>query len=153
VFNGKIMSQQEHGFTLVELMVALLIFMVVMLGLAKVEISALLSHRDNVFRDEALRIAEDEVSRLKGESFSISGTSAALAQAAWSTPQAVTVKMRNGNVSFARSVQVTDIAATAIPMKRIDVAVGWTSGTSTALLNPTNRNHQTALSTIIVQGN
>jgi prepilin-type N-terminal cleavage/methylation domain-containing protein len=152
VFNGKKYTYRQHGFTLVEVMIALLVFMVIMLGLAKSELSALSTQSGNLYRDEALRLAEDELSRLKGENFTVHGTSANLAQAAWSAPVDLTVNMRGGSTTFARSIQITDIASTVTALKRIDVAVGWTHGKSTTLLAPTNRNRQTSISTIIVQG-
>jgi len=151
VCNDKKPSHQQHGFTLVEVMIALLIFMVIALGLAKGEIAALWAQRGNSFRDEALRLAEDELSRLKGEQFTLSNSAAALAATNWSANQNISVNMRNGTTSFARSVQITDIATSAIGMKRIDVAVGWTQGNNPILLAPTNQNHQTSLSTIIIQ--
>jgi prepilin-type N-terminal cleavage/methylation domain-containing protein len=153
VFSDREPSHRHHGFTLVEVMVALLIFMVIALGLAKGEISALWAQRNNIFRDEALRLTEDELSRLKGEQFTLSSTAAALTATApaWTAQPDITVNMRNGTQTFARSFQITDIATSAIAMKRIDVAVGWTQGNNPTLLAPTNRNHQTSLSTIIIQ--
>ncbi len=141
----------HNGFTLIELMLALLVFMVIMLGLAKGEINALSTQSQNLYRDEALRVAEDELTRLKSERFSIMGTSSDLVGADWSAPVDINVKMRSGNVAFARSVRITDIASATTALKRIDVAVGWSLGQSTSLLIPTNQNHQTSLSTIIVQ--
>jgi len=152
VSNDKKLTHQQHGFSLVEVMIALLIFMVIMLGLAQGEIAALWSQSRNIFRSEALRLAEDELSRLKGERFSLLGTSAELAPATWSAPQNVAVRMRRGNFTFVRSIQITDIATTATALKRIDVAVGWTHGNNATLLAPTNLNNQTSLSTIIVRG-
>jgi prepilin-type N-terminal cleavage/methylation domain-containing protein len=151
VFNSKIPAHRQHGFSLVEVMIALLIFMVIMLGLAQGEMAALWAQGKNTFRDEALRLAEDELSRLKGERFSLSGTSVVLAPAAWSVPQAIIVRMREGDRTFARSIQISDIATTSTSLKRIDVAVGWTQGNDPTLA-PTNRNNQISLSTIIVRG-
>lgn len=150
MFNDKKPADRQHGFSLVEVMIALLVFMVIMLGLAKMEISALRTHSGNVFRDEALRLAADELSRLKGLQFSLAATSDDLLAAAWTEPQDITVDMRGGSVTFARSVQITDIASSSVPLKRIDVAVGWTQGNSQTF-GPTDRNHQTSLSTIIAQ--
>ena len=152
MFKNKNISSCQNGFSLIEVMLALLIFMVIMLGLAKGEISVLTTQSQNIFRDEALRLAEDELSRLKSERFSISGTSPNLAQATWSAPQSMTVNMRSGSATFSRSIQITDIASTAAALKRIDVAVGWTQGSNGSLFAPTNMNHQTSLSTIIAQG-
>ena len=150
MFHAKKHLHRQYGFSLVEVMVALLIFMVIMLGLAKGEITALLTHSENEFRDEALRLAEDELSRLKGEQFTVMNTSDELAQATWSAPATLNVNMRSGRTTFARSTQITNLASSAL--KRIDVAVGWTIGNNATVLAPTNRNHQASLSTIIVQG-
>lgn len=152
MFKDKKLSYGQHGFSLIEVMIALLVFMVIMLGLAKGEINALWTQNGNLFRDEALRLAEDELSRLKGEQFSVQGTSPNLAQTAWSAPVNFIVNMRAGNTTFARSIKITDVASTVTALKRIDVAVGWTQGKSATLVAPTNRNRQTSVSTIIVQG-
>lgn len=140
-----------RGFTLIEVMLALLIFMVVALGLAKMEISVLGNQAGNILRDEALRLAQDELNRLRGEQFTVSGTSAALAQTVWTGPIDINAVLRGVPTTFSRSMQVTDLATSAVPLKRIDVAVGWTQGNSQVLLAPSNRNHQTSLSSIIVR--
>lgn len=147
--NHRLLSQQ--GFSLIEVMLALLIFLVIALGLVKMEILALQTHSNSVFRDEALRVAEDELSRLKALRFSLNGTANELNQSAWTALPAVTVNMRGGNVNFVRSVQITDIAANVTALKRIDVAVGWNQGNDPTQLAPTNTNRQTTLSTIIAQ--
>lgn len=165
--NDNKLSHRQQGFTLVELMVALVIFIVIMLGLLRGEISALSTQSGNLYRDEALRLAEDELSRLKGELYSVASTSNALTQRLWPASPAVepdcsavptgancptlTVRMRSGNVSFVRTTQLTTITINSIEMKRIDVAVGWNQGNSTTILAPTNGNHQATLSTVIVR--
>jgi prepilin-type N-terminal cleavage/methylation domain-containing protein len=154
VFNDKQQLDRQHGFSLIELMIALFIFMVIMLGLAKAEISALRAQSQNSYRDIALRLAEDQLNQLKNLQFSVQGTDPALALAVWTDPpQAMTANMRSGSVPFAISTQIVNIAATAIPMIRIDVAVGWNIGNNAALFEETGMNHQTSLSTIIVQSN
>lgn len=153
MFNDKQQLDRQHGFSLIEVMIALLIFMVIMLGLAKAEISALRTQSQNSYRDIALRLAEDQLNQLKGLQFSIQGTDPALTPAVWTAPQAMTVNMRSGSVPFSISTQIVDIAATAFPMRRIDVAVGWNIGNNAALFAETAMNHQTSLSTILVQSN
>lgn len=141
-----------QGFTLIEVMVAMVIFLIIALGLAKGEIAALLAQESSMYRNAALKLAEDELSSLKGAQFTQSSTSADLdASASWSTPQNITVNMRNGAVTFSKSVLITDMTTTAIEMKRIDVAVGWNQKNETAGDVPTNKNHQIFLSTILVQ--
>lgn len=153
MFNDKKQLDRQHGFTLIEVMVALFIFMVIMLGLARGEIAALRNQSENSYRDVALRLAEDQLNQMKGLQFSVQGTAAALAPAVWTAPQNMTVNMRSATVQFAISTQIANIAATAIPMLRIDVAVGWNLGNKGAVFAETGMNHQTSLSTILVQSN
>jgi len=157
VSNNKQQSQWQKGFTLVEIMVALLVFMVIMLGVAGGIINVILANKGTVVRDEALRLAEEELNRLKGERFSVFGTSAALTAANWPPdPTAVPdiqVNIRGHVVPFERLSRVADLATAATALKRIDVVVGWNDpgNNAGAVLAPTNRNHQVSLSTIIVR--
>ena len=156
VSNNKKQFHGQQGFTLVEIMIALLVFMVIMLGVAAGLIQTIRVNSANVVRDEALRLAADDLNRLKGEQFSVFGTSAALtAQTppAWIAPADVLVNMRAGARTFARSTRVTDLTTVATALKRIDVVVGWNDpgNVGGALLAPTNRNRQMSLSTIIVR--
>lgn len=134
----------QAGFTLIEVMIALVVFMVVALGLASGELTALYIQRGNDYREEALRIAEDEMTRLKGQQFST------LNQAAWSAPQNFTARIRGGTTTFATSTQIANLNTKGMAMRRIDVAVGWTQGTG-ATSAPTQRNRQAFLSSIITQ--
>lgn len=141
----------EDGFTLIEVLIALVIFLVISLGLAAGQISALLTHRDNVFRDEALRLAEEELDRLKSEQFTLNSTAVALNATAWVANQQVSTPIRSTTTSFQRTFQITDVAAAATAMKRIDVAVGWNMGNNAAVILPTGLNHQVTLSTVITR--
>lgn len=137
-------------------MIALLVFMVVMLGVAGGLIQAIRSNSGNVVRDEARRLAEEELNRLKGERFSVFGTSAALTAADWppdpTLVQDIQVNISGGSMPFERLSRVTDLATAATALKRIDVVVGWNDpGNAGAVLAPTNRTRQLSLSTIIVR--
>lgn len=150
---NKLQSPGQQGFTLVEIMIALVVFMVIMLGLGGGLLIAIRTNSSNVVRDEALRLAEDELTRLKGLQFSVMGTSAELTATApaWTALPAMTVTTRKGTTDFARARQVTDLATSATALKRIDVAVGWNDPAGGALLAQTNKNRQTTLSTIVVR--
>ncbi|MCL2457590.1 MAG: prepilin-type N-terminal cleavage/methylation domain-containing protein [Desulfobulbus sp.] len=143
---------QQQGFTLIEVMFALFIFLVIALGLAAGEISALRAQTDNLLRDQALKLAEDQLNNLRSQRFTLDGGEAPALNAtgAWTPPDEQTVTMRGGVVNFTRRVQITDIAASATALKRIDVVIGWNQGNNPPL-QPTNRNHQTLLSTIIAR--
>lgn len=154
--NNKQQSHRQQGFTLVEIMIALLVFMVVMLGVAGGLIQAIRANRGNVVRDEALRLAEEELNRLKGERFSVFGTSADLTAAGFPPDPAVIqdiqVTIRGGAMPFERLSRIIDMGTFATALKRIEVVVGWNDpGTAGAVLAPTNRTRQVSLSTIIVR--
>ena len=152
--NNKQHSHWHQGFTLVEIMIAMLVFMVIMLGVAGGLIAAIKANSGNVVRDEALRLAEDELNRLKGDQFSTFGTSGDLTDTAgqWTTPPVkVQSNIRGGTITFARATQVADLATAATALKRIDVAVGWDDPAGGAALPATGKNRQVSLSTIIVR--
>lgn len=139
-----------------EIMIALLVFMVVMLGVAGGLIQAIRANSGNVVRDEALRLAEEELNRLKGERFSVFGTSADLTAAGFppdpAAIQDIQVTIRGGAVFFERLSRIIDLGTFATALKRIEVVVGWNDpGNAGAVLAPTNRTRQVSLSTIIVR--
>ena len=152
VHSDKIDMKQQAGFTLVEVMFALMIFMVIMLGLAQGELAALRTQQGNIMREEATQLIESELSRLKSERFTMTDISNELDEIPWTTPEEITVSSRKGSLNFARAIRITDINAEGTLLKRIDVAVGWEQGNG-AQLGPTNKNRQTALSTIITATN
>lgn len=152
VSSGKSGLQQQGGFTLIEVMFALMIFMVIMLGLAQGELTALRTQQGNIIREEAAQLIESELSRLKSERFTMTDTSNELDEISWTVPEELTVVSRKGTLTFARSIRITDIKAKGTLLKRIDVAVGWEQGDG-AQMTPTNKNRQTALSTIIAATN
>lgn len=151
MYNNKLQLPGQRGFTLIEIMIALVVFMIIMLGVAAGLITTIRTNKANVVRDEAVRLATDDLNRLKGETFTLNGTSANLNAGGWTAPTNVLVNMRAGATQYARSVQITDIAATATALKRIDVAIGWDDPGGGPAIVPTNRNRQVSLSTIIVR--
>lgn len=154
--NNKQQCRGDGGFTLVEIMIALLVFMAIMLGVAGGLITAISTNKGNVVRDEALRIAEDELNRLKGEQFSVINTAADLVANAplWTaSPGNVRSIIRGVPVTFVSVRQVSDLATAATALKRIEVAVGWNDpdNAGAAVLAATGMNRQVSLSTIIVR--
>lgn len=150
--SDKSSMQQQAGFTLIEVMFALMIFMVIMLGLAQGELTALRTQQANIMREEATQLIESELSRLKSERFTMINISDELDETDWTDPEEITVQSRKGTLIFGRSIRITDIDAKGTLLKRIDVAVGWMQGNG-AQLAPTNTNRQTVLSTVITASN
>jgi len=135
---------QQQGFTLIEVMFALFIFLIIALGLAQGEIVALRTQTDNLLRDQALRLAEAELYSRAGLDFG----DIALTQAPWTNPpDQKSVEMRAGTVDFFQAVQITNVTGN---LTLIEVAVGWNQGNNQPLL-PTQRNHQISLATIIAR--
>lgn len=145
VTNNKQHFQGQRGFTLIEIMVALVVFMIIMLGVAAGLITTIRTNKANVVRDEAVRLATDELNRLK--------TSTNLIAGGWTDPNVdvVLVNMRAGATQYFRSVQITDIVATATALQLIDVAIGYDDLGGGPDIAPTNKNRQVSLSTIIVR--
>jgi len=146
VFNDNQRLCRQQGFSLVEVMIALLIFMVIALGLAQGELAALRAHNDNLLRDEALRLAEARLNELKGLAPTLTNKNWTLM-----APN-LQVNIRGGTVTFVRAVQHRNItkANSAANLMQIDVAVGWDQGNGPALPQPAilGTNHQVSLSTI-----
>ncbi len=151
MYNNKLGMQHEQGFSLIEVLIAMVIFTVIMLGVTRMELAALKTHTGNVYHTEAARLINEELTRLKSESFTELKTSANLAATGWTANQSITVPIRGAAVQFVRRYQITDIAGGVVPMKRIDVVVGWNRNDNSPLLTLTNRNRQDFASTIIVR--
>lgn len=154
--NNKQHAHGQQGFTLVEIMIALLVFTVIMLGVAGGLIAAIRTNKGNVVRDEALRVAKDELNRLKGAQFSVFGTSGDLAATApptWTVPAKVLSNIRGVPITFFKATQVADLTTAATALKSIEVTVGWNDPANAggAALAPTNMNRQLSVSTIIVR--
>ena len=145
VTNNNHFFLSQRGFTLIEIMVALVVFMIIMLGVAAGLITTIRTNKANVVRDEAVRLATDDLNRLK-TSANLNNTAGA-----WVAQPNTLVNMRAGATQYARSVKITDIAATATTLKRIDVAIGYDDLGGGPALDPTKKNRQVSLSTIIVR--
>ncbi len=153
-YNNKQKHRDQGGFTLVEIMIALLVFMVIMLGVAAGLLAAIRTNKGNVVRDEALRIAESELNQLKGLQFSDSGVSGNLAATSGNglaLPDVATT-IRGVPITFARTKRITDVVTAINTLKTVEVVVGWNDPYTAggALLTPTNKNRQLSVSTILI---
>lgn len=105
-----------QGFTLIEVLVAMVILMVGMLGLLVSINLALDTNLRNQYRQNAIAVAEQQLTDLKARPFAdITGTRVS----------GVRVASRSTFKSFSVSRQVVDLAASASKSKQISVRVWW----------------------------
>jgi hypothetical protein len=81
----------------------------------------------------------------------LNGTAAGLNATAWAAQPTVLVNIRAGAIQYARSLQITDVAASATALKRVDVAIGWDDPGGGPAQAPTGSNRQVSFSTVLVR--
>lgn len=106
----------QSGFTLLELLVAIIIFIVGLLGLFQTLNIALDKNLENQLRQKAIAVSEQQLNDLKGRSFAnITGNTSTC------------VKIASGSVFKNISVQrqIDDLATTDSKSKRVSIRVWW----------------------------
>jgi type IV pilus assembly protein PilV len=63
----RLKSAQQHGFSLIEVLIALVLLGVGLLGLARLQLSMLSGTAESVLHDSAVRLAEDKLEALRFE--------------------------------------------------------------------------------------
>jgi len=144
VTNDKQRVCRQQGFTLVEVIIALFVFMIIAIGVMQGEVAALRTQTDNLLRDEAVRLAEERLNDLRARPPAVAPGDA------WGLLEPLNKPVRNGAVAFVQMARGMDTTAIAIPLTRIEVAVGWNQGNNRSQLAPTNCNHQVVLNTIVI---
>lgn len=150
------MHKNKRGFTLIELMAAMLILLVGGLALITSATVVMEYNFKNQLRDEAVKIAEQEMSRLTNTPFNSlpAGDWGTINGGVWALPapascQAIQRSFR-GVTSFSYTVceRITTLSADTI---QIEVAVGW-DYKGTGALAPTVRRYQHSVSSILSRG-
>ena len=114
-------SRTDGGFTLVEMMVAILVMMVGMVGLLQAVDLALEHNLLNQLREESVYLGEKYLNDLRGRSFgSYSVTPARY------TAFPVQSAVRGGGVTYTVQRVVTDISSSDHLTKQLQVTVSWT---------------------------
>jgi len=113
----------RKGFTLVEVMVALVILLFVFLALMQIALVSINSNINNLFRDEAVSVAEQHMIFIRNMPFdSVTDTSSTLVS---DTRAEIndTRDFRNFPLTFIPQRQVTDHG---LDNKQVDIRVSWT---------------------------
>jgi len=139
----RIAARNKTGFTLIEVMVAVVIMAVGLLALLRVAIMSIDTNMTNSLRDEAVRIAEEQISTLRQTKYdNLTG------QSNWpTTPTPITRKLRSADRTFYVATWVRDLDATP-SAKIVSVAVGWDYKGSGSV-GPTKRQYVHMASSVI----
>lgn len=163
--------KNKHGFTLVELMIAMVIILVAILGMYKTVLIAIEGNVKNVMRDEGRQIAERIVNDIRGMAFDeiLSGP-APPNPYTWKDDELVTkLKMvkyddpHEGSgtlvpriVSRARNAEryykVVVIVSGMSPFKQVKVVVGWDvkqQVDSVTVKKPTGKEFEHSITTMV----
>jgi Tfp pilus assembly protein PilV len=141
--------------SLVEVMIALVVILVLMLGLVQTAIVSIDSNLRNVFRDEAVRIGEQTIGDLRNYPFD----NAALNTGSNcpNNPLILQRNMRNiedppgtPGKRYTVCIAISNITPTA-DAKAVQVVVGWNHRRENPLRPPTNTEFQHITSSILRQ--
>ena len=153
------MRNNKRGFTLVEMMIAMVIIMVGLLGLVQAVLLSIDSNMKNLFRDEAVRISQqaltgeliDSVNNRHEGLKNLPVANDTLPAGTW---QPFTV-LRNFGGSITKqdtvSITVFDLTpGTSRKSKRLQVVVGWDNKKETSPLPETGKEFQHSITSIVV---
>lgn len=155
------MRNNKRGFTLVEMMIAMVIIMVGLLGLVQAVLLSIDSNMKNLFRDEAVRISQQALTgelidsgggRHEGlKNLPVANDIGTLPAGIW---QPFTVIRNFGSTitkQYVVSITVFDLTpGTSRKSKRLQVVVGWDNKKETGPLPETNREFQHSITSIVV---
>jgi prepilin-type N-terminal cleavage/methylation domain-containing protein len=109
-------ARNSNGLTLIEMMVALAILLIVLLGLYHAAILSIDSSVRNLLREEALRVASDEMNLYRNTQFALINPGA--------IPRVT--RMRNlRNIVNQRFFVDTTVTAPSTEIKQISIMVTW----------------------------
>jgi len=150
----QIVRRDNKGFTLIEILIAMVIILVLLMALVQAALLSIDSNLRNLLRDEAVRVAEE---RMNGMLVDSAGTqyqgfrtlpfdSPLLVATAQCTGADVSRSFRNATRNYRVCWNIQDATA---DVKRIEVIVGWDYKNETPPLAPTNREFQHGISSIM----
>ena len=131
------MSRDKRGFTLVEVIIAMLILTVGMLALLNTAAVVISNNLLNEIRDEAVRLGQETMDEKRNSPLSPSGWSCSPVQR----------NFKSVSLTYNVCSQVTALSSDGNTMQ-IDVAVGW-DYKGTGSLAPTNKKYQHTASSVV----
>jgi prepilin-type N-terminal cleavage/methylation domain-containing protein len=156
------LRNNRKGFTLVEMMIAMVIIMVGLLGLVQAALLTIDSNMKNLLRDEAVRISEQALTGELIEPIELGGTkheglknlpvgNDTLPNGTW--PSFIVARDFGGalNKQYTVSITVIDLTPdTSQKTKRLQVVVGWDHKKETPPKPETGREFQHSITSIVV---
>lgn len=134
-------GQNKRGFTLVEVVIAMFLLLVCMLGLLNAAVVMMEHNLGNILRDEAIRVGAQEMNGLKNTNFDL------LIPAGWVCAEEGR-KIRGGDINYNVCSQIT---SPSVNTRQLEVAIGW-NHRGTGSLVPTGRKYQHSISSLVSRG-
>jgi len=134
-------GQNKRGFTLVEVVIAMFLLLVCMLGLLNAAVVMMEHNLGNILRDEAIRVGAQEMNGLKNTDFDV------LTNTSWVCAEEGR-KIRGGDINYNVCSQIT---SPSVNTRQLEVAVGW-NHRGTGSLEPTGRKYQHGISSLVSRG-
>ncbi len=129
--------KDSRGLTLVEVLVAMLVSFIVFLGLTETIVVAVNANVQNALREEAVRVAEEEINAARAIAFDNIIIPSALLPAS----DNVVRSFRNMTINYGVTRSVTNAEAN---LKQVTVTVSWTR-----VKRYNNANYSITFSTIV----
>lgn len=148
------MFTNSKGVTLVEVMIALVVLLIVFLGLMQTALLSVDNNLRNIYRDEAITVASQEMSCLKNipfDNLSVGtncGTGVSPScQTGGGSQISYTRKFRNITKSYTVCDTITNLDA-GVNTRSVQVFVGWNHKNETPPLTPTGTEFQFTVATV-----
>jgi len=142
----------RKGFTLVETLIAMMIILIVLLGMVQATFLSIDSNLKNLLRDEAVRIAEEQMNMMKGLPITEVAYPGGLGATADTALNPVTRYFGSFNATYQVHFSIIDLSGD-IRRKSIQVYVGWhykRELPAAQLQPPTNEEYQYMISALVV---
>ena len=138
------MLSNSKGFSLVEMVIAMVIILVSILGLFQATLLSIDSNVTNLLRDEAVRLAEERMDQLKSLPVVDAGDLMPGTNCA-----EVKRNLRNLTASYQVCTTIIDLNGDTT-RKSVQVIVGWDHKKENGVKAPTNKEFQYSMTSMVV---